>query len=172
MTTLGCLWTRSRVERHVDGALGPWMARRVEDHLGSCADCLARAEGFRRLRSLLRASVDAVEPDWTGFWPAVHARIAAEKARPLRDAWWLPLWRPFWGHPRLALGGALAGGLALALALWPATDQSSSIAWAGPVIVQDVSAPDPDRSVMVYSSPDQALTVIWLFNSDGSADDS
>jgi hypothetical protein len=35
---------------------------------------------------------------------------------------------------------------------------------AAPVVVQDVSSADPDRSVMVYSSPDDDVTVIWVFN--------
>ena len=30
--------------------------------------------------------------------------------------------------------------------------------------VQEVSSADPDRSVMVYSSPDDDVTVIWVFN--------
>jgi anti-sigma factor RsiW len=173
MMTLGCLWSRPRLERHVDGALEPWMARRVEVHLGSCSDCLGRIESFRRLRALVQvASADVVEPDWSGFWPAVRVRIPAEKPRPVLDSWWLPLWRPFWGHPRVALGGALAGALALALMLWPVADDPGSMAWAGPVIVQDVSTPDPERSVMVYSSPDKTLTVIWLFNSGPAPDES
>jgi anti-sigma factor RsiW len=173
MMTLGCLWSRPRLERHVDGALGSWTARRVEAHLGSCSDCLARVESLRRLRALvLAASSDVGEPHWNGFWPAIRARIRTEEPRPVRDSWWLPLWRPFWGHPRVALAGAITGGLALALMLWPAAEDPASMAWAGPVIVQDVSTPDPERSVMVYSTPDKTLTVIWLFNSGPAPDES
>ena len=118
------------------------------------------------------AALDPGDPDWRGFWPGIQARIASGPVRQVRDAWWLPFWHPFWGHPRLALGGVLTGSLALALFFWPSTENPSSVAWADPVIVQDVSSPDPDRSVMVYSSPDQTLTVIWLFNSGGPADES
>jgi hypothetical protein len=32
------------------------------------------------------------------------------------------------------------------------------------VVVQDVSTADPDHSVMVYSNPDDEMTVIWVFN--------
>jgi len=32
------------------------------------------------------------------------------------------------------------------------------------VQVQDVSTSDPNRSVMVYSNPDDDVTVIWVFN--------
>src|SRR5262245_43679397 len=170
MMTLGCLWTRPRLERHVDGALRARASRHIEAHLTSCSDCLERVESFRRLRALVRAaSGNPPDPNWSGFWPAIRARIPREQPRPVRDSWWLPLWRPVWGHPRVALGGALAGALALGLMLWPAADDP---AWAGPVIVQDVSTPDPERSVMVYSSADKALTVIWLFNSGPAQDES
>jgi anti-sigma factor RsiW len=172
MTTLGCLWTRPYLERHVDGALSPRVARRVDAHLGACSDCLGRIESFRRLRALVRAAAAVSDPDWSGFWPAIRARIPVQAPQPVRDSWWLPLWRPVWGHPRVALGGALAGALALALTLWPGADDPGSQAWAGPVIVQDVSTPDPEQSVMVYSSPDKTLTVIWLFNSGPVPDES
>src|SRR5437763_16997374 len=139
MLKLGCLWSRPRLERHIDGALGPWVKRRVQAHLVACPDCRSRADDVRRTRTLVQSSaMDVAAPDWTGFWPGIQARIVREEPRPVRDAWWLPLWRPCWGHPRLALGGALAAGLALAVFLWPGTDNQSSVAWAGPVIVQDV----------------------------------
>ncbi len=139
-------------------------------HLRACRQCLDRADSARQLRALTNlGAVDVVdEPDWSTFWPGVHARIAREKPAPVKDAWWLPLWRPFWGHPRLSLGGALAAGLLVTLSLWSVPDPISS----GTVIVQDVSTPDPDKSVMVYSSPDQSVTVIWLFSSDGATDES
>jgi hypothetical protein len=54
---------------------------------------------------------------------------------------------------------------------WPADDA----AFASQVNVQDVSADDPSRSVMVYSSRDPGVTVIWVFNStethEGEGDD-
>ena len=157
----------------MDGALGHRNSRRVEAHLGYCPRCLARVETFRRFRALVQAaSSDPGEPDWPGFWPVVHARILRERPKAMRDSWWMPLWSPFWGHPRVALGGVLAAGLILTVSLWPASDNQGSLAWAGPVVVQAVSTPDPDRSVMVYSSPDQALTVIWLFSADVSTDES
>jgi anti-sigma factor RsiW len=160
------------MERHLDGMLRPWAARRVAAHLESCPACRSRAEGFSRIRALVQASVaEVAEPDWAEFWSTVHGRILRETPRPVRDAWWLPLWKPFWGHPRLAVGSALAAGLAVTLLFWSGTDNTASLAWAEPVIVQDVSTQDPDRSVMLYASSDQTLTVIWLFNSP-AADES
>ena len=152
----------------MDGALGRRAARFLESHLGSCPDCLARAEVIRRIRSLVVASsANSPEPDWSGFWPGVQARIAREAApRPVRDAWWLPLWRPFWGHPRLSLSGALAAGLLVVLSLGSLPEPTTE---PGSVIVQDVSTPDPSKSVMVYSIAGQPGTVIWLLD---AADDS
>ena len=70
----------------------------------------------------------------------------------------------------LAGAGAFTGfllyflsSLAAALVLWP-SPETTKAAMAAPVQVQDVSTADPDRSVMVYSNPDDDVTVIWVFN--------
>jgi hypothetical protein len=127
---------------------------------------MTRAEGARRMRSLVVAAANSVsEPDWSGFWPGVQAKILREAPRPVRDAWWLPLWRPFWGHPRLSLGGALVAGVLVALSLGSVPEPDEP----GSVIVQDVSTLDSGKSVMVYSIAGQPGTVIWLMD---SADDS
>ena len=82
------------------------MGRVAASHAARCADCRAEVERLRRLRTLVQsAEARVVDPDWVGFWPAVRQRIAAEHPAPVRDAWWLPFWRPVWGHPRVALGG-------------------------------------------------------------------
>jgi hypothetical protein len=124
-------------------------------------------ERLRRLRHLVRsAEVPVADPDWSGFWLAVRVRIASgEASEPVRDAWWLPFWKPVWGHPRVALGGIVASSLAVALMLWPSAPAPVvSTALAAPIQVQEVSTPDPNRSVMVYSNPDDDVTVIWVFN--------
>ena len=105
------------------------------------------------------------DPDWSGFWPAIRLRIASgEASEPMRDAWWLPFWKPLWGHPRVALCGIVASSLAVALILWPSPPVPVPTALAAPIQVQDVSTPDPDGGVMVYSNPDDDVTVIWVFN--------
>jgi hypothetical protein len=118
-------------------------------------------EQLRRIRLLVRsAAPDVADPEWAGFWPAVRVRIASEAPRPVRESWWLPYWKPVWGHPRVALGSLMVSSLALGLMLWP----GAPVTLAAPVTVQEVSSADPDRSVMVYSSPDDGVTVIWVFN--------
>jgi anti-sigma factor RsiW len=141
------------------------MGRIAARHAAQCPGCGREVERLRRIRSLLRnAAADVPDPDWTGFWPAVRVRIAQEAPRPVRDAWWLPYWKPVWGHPRVAMSGLVISTLAIALVFWPSVHAPVSRAVAAPVEVQDVSTPDPNRSVMVFSNPDDDVTVIWVFN--------
>ena len=161
MLSLGCLWNRPRLERLVDGALEPRAGQAATAHVARCPRCGGEVAQLTRLRLLLRSSAtDVAEPEWAGFWPAVRVRIAREAPRPVREPWWLPVWKPVWGHPRVALGSLVVSSLAVGLVLWPSTP----VRLAAPVVVQDVSSADPDRSVMVYSSPDDDVTVIWVFN--------
>lgn len=163
MPTLGCLWNRRRLERFVDGALGSRAGRMAAEHVAGCARCRSEVERLRRLRLLVRsAQAEPAEPDWSDFWPSVRMRIARETPQPVRESWWLPFWKPVWGHPRVALGSVAVSTLAAALVLWPSPQAIKAV--AAPVQVQDVSTADPDRSVMVYSSPDDDVTVIWVFN--------
>jgi anti-sigma factor RsiW len=165
MPTLGCLWNRPHLEQLVDGALGARRERMTTGHVSRCAACWSEVERLQRLRSLVRsAQVPVADPDWSGFWPTIRVRIASGTAQPVREAWWLPLWKPVWGHPRMALGGLVVSTLAVALMLWSSPETTVSTAVAAPIQVQDVSTADPDRSVMVYSNPDDEVTVIWVFN--------
>lgn len=165
MQRLLCLWVRPRLGPLADGALAPRVARWIDRHRAGCSRCATEVARLRALRDLVRAAArQPADPDWTGFWSGVRHGIAQGTPPAVRDPWWLPFWRPVWGHPRLALSGALAAALVLTLSLWPVDDDGRvSSAWAGPVVVHDVSTPDPERTVMVYSSPDRSLTVIWLF---------
>jgi anti-sigma factor RsiW len=163
MLSPGCLWNRRRLERFVDGVLGARATRAAATHVAGCPTCRSEVERLQRLRDLVRSSrVELPDPDWAGFWPAVRARIARETPAPVRDPWWLPFWKPVWGHPRMALGSAVVSTLAVALVLWPSPQATRAV--AAPVQVQDVSTADPNRSVMVYSSPEDDVTVIWVFN--------
>lgn len=163
MWSPSCAVVRSRLERHADGALGARTERFLTRHLSGCPACRAASDEWVRLRALLRqAASGPAEPDWSGFWAPVRARIVSEQPRPVRESWWVPFWKPVWGHPRLAFGAALLGVLVVAFSFWPVDDA----AFASQVNVQDVSADDPERSVMVYTSRDQRVTVIWVFGSN------
>ena len=170
MPSLSCLWNRARLGPFADVALPPRVTRAVARHLSGCASCRARVEHLTVLRSQVRGSaVDPSVPDWTGFWESIRSRIDIEPARPLREAWWLPFWKPVWGHPRVALATGLATVTLLSVSFWPGDESEFLPAWAGSVMVQDVGTEDPDGSVMVYSDPDRgadrSVTVIWVFAS-------
>lgn len=165
MPSPGCFWNRPRLERLVDGALGPRAGRAAAQHALRCQGCGREVERLRQLRALVQnAEADVADPDWSGFWPAVRLRIARETPPPVRDAWWLRYWKPVWGHPRVVVSGLAISMLAIALVFWPSVHAPVSQAVAAPVEVQDVSTSDPNRSVMVFSNPDDDVTVIWLFN--------
>ena len=171
MPSLSCLWNRSRLERFADAALPTRATRAVARHLTGCASCRGRIERLTTLRSqVLGLGSEAVAPpDWSGFWTVIRSRIDTEPARPLREPWWLPFWKPVWGHPRVALATGLATVTLLSVPFWPADEGEFLPAWAGPVMVQDVGTDDPDGSVMVYSDSDRGsergVTVIWVFAS-------
>ena len=167
MWSMSCAWVRHRLERHADGALGGRAERLVAGHLVRCAGCRTASEDLAHLKAFVRQeNPQAVEPDWSGFWATVRARIMSEEPRPVRESWWFPFWKPVWGHPRLAFGAVLLAVLVTAFTFWPVDDA----AFASPVHVQDVSADDPDRSVMVYSSRAHGVTVIWVFGSNDTYD--
>lgn len=170
MPSLSCFWNRSRVEAFADAALPPRASRAVARHLGGCASCRDRVERINTLRAQVHGSEAAPSvADWAGFWTGIQSRIGSEPARPLRERWWLPYWKPVWGHPRVALATGLATVTLLSVSFWPADEGEFLPAWAGPVMVQDVGTGDPDGSVMVYSDPDRGsergVTVIWVFAS-------
>jgi len=139
----------------------------VTAHLDRCTECRALRDKTVKLKALIRqAATSTPEPSWAGLWTAVHSRILREDPKPVRESWWLPYWKPVWGHPRLAFGTALLAILMVGFSFWPVDDA----AFASSVTVQDVTTEDADRSVMVYSSRKEGVTVIWVFGSNQSYD--
>jgi hypothetical protein len=113
---------------------------------------------LERLRGLVHSTFTVgADPDWTGFWAGVRGRILSERPRPWREAWgW---------SPGLALGGALAGLFLLAALLWPIGPTEGPARPAG-VVVNTVETAHPDGNLMVFSSSEDDMTVIWVFGFD------
>jgi hypothetical protein len=111
---------------------------------------------------MLTRTLTPAEPDWTGFWQGVVRGIEDRRdARPVEvpnRRWWQTTWRP-----RLALGGVLAAML-VAVGMWqlaPGPRPSE----AG-VLVTSAHTEDPRGTVMVYSTKEQDVAVVWVFGLD------
>jgi predicted anti-sigma-YlaC factor YlaD len=153
---LTCYLTRRRIGAWLDGALPDGTARVVATHLDGCAGCRGEAQILRRTRELVRAAATAAEPDWTGFWAGIVRGIEAGSAGPARVR---DLLAP---RRRFALVGALAAAL-LAVTVWSGDSPTM------PQLVTSVALADteyPHGSVMVYTPPEDDMTVIWVFGSD------
>ena len=161
---LTCLRVRGRIGAYLDGALEGAQAEAAARHLAGCVACRREADGLRRTRVLLRRSLSqaasAPGPDWTGFWPGIVRGIEdVRRAAPVATA------RRVWLSPRWALGGALVVAFLVSVTLWQTTQAPP--AFDAPVIVRAANTEHPEASVMVYHTPDQDMTVVWVFGLNG-----
>ena len=153
--------TRRRLGAYLDGALPERVARATEAHLTACAACEREVDTLRRLRAALRRSLTPRDPDWTGFWQGIVRGVEDQR---FRGQWPEAAHRRFAWRPQWTVGGALAAVLALSLTLWQGG--STPLLIDAPVVVNTASTAHPDGSVMVYSTPDKAVTVVWVFDVD------
>ena len=165
MASLRCFWMRGRLAAYLDGALSAKHAEAVAAHLQGCVGCGQEAARLERLREIVRTTLLVPDPDWSGFWDSVRRRILAERPSPWREAWRIGFWRQISGHRRLAMGGALAGLLLLAAALWPRGPQETPILPPA-VVVNALETAQPEGNLMVFTSPEDEMTVIWVFGLD------
>jgi anti-sigma factor RsiW len=162
MDVLSHFLTRRRIGAYLDGGLNARDMRATEAHLTRCATCRRTADALRRLREALQRSLTPRDPDWTGFWQGVVRGIETDRLRapaPERAR------RAFGWRPRWALGGAVAAALAVSITLWQGGGRTPMLTET-PIVVNNASTAHPDGSVMVYSTPDKAVTVVWVFEGD------
>lgn len=157
-----CYRARRRLGAYLDGALDSTDARWTERHLTTCSGCQTEVGQLRRMKALVAEVAAVPEPDWTGFFPGIvrgiqdeHRAVAVESRPPARR------WRPQW-----AMGGAALATLALAFVLWQGGYVPGS-AEAG-VVVNAAETESPSGTVMVYTTPNKDLAVVWVFDSDTS----
>ncbi len=108
------------------------------------------------LQRSLTPSARVADPDWSGFWPAIVRGVEdARERRPepiaRSERWWRPRW---------ALGGALAAVVIVSLTLWQTV--LSPLAPEDPVVVSSAHTEDPRGTVMVYSTHEKDVTVVWV----------
>jgi len=150
-----------RLGAYFDGALGDTEARAMAAHVAQCARCSQDIDQLRRLRPLLKEALPAPPlPDWTGFWAGVVRGIEADRhASPAAR----PAWRGWITQPRVVYGGALILALVSLLTVWQVfywpTAQEAS------VVVRSART-DLPGGVMVYASPEQDFSVVWVFDEE------
>lgn len=168
---LRCLWIRRRVGPYLDRALPAHQAPGVARHLTGCAGCREWARRQERLAALVRGVArELAEPNWTGFWSGIRTRILTESPVADRSPWRArPAWPLGW-FPRLALGSAVAGILFLGLVLWRSDERAELLAPG--IVVRALEVANPDTSVMVFATPEQEMTVIWVFGLGPTVDQS
>jgi anti-sigma factor RsiW len=177
MTRIGCWLTRRRLDAYQDDELPRAARARTAAHLERCRACAAELAALSRVREAVGALAadgpDLPEAVWQAFWPQVRGRLQAAPAPARRrEPWgWLL------GHRGLALGSAVAVAAVAVIAVvapWqgpppPALAPPVAVAPPGPeaartaVVVQSVETADPESSVMVFSDPDEDMTIVWVF---------
>jgi anti-sigma factor RsiW len=174
-----CWLVRRRLDAYHDGELSPGARARVAAHVERCESCRRELAALDRLRATLTLTgVDPPDTAWASFWPEVRARIAAPA--PVPEPVWRRTWETVTSRPRWAVAPAFAvAALAVVavLAPWQRVPQppapvpavgGSGGATVQPaaldqVVIQSIETADPDLPVMVYSSPDSDVTVLWVF---------
>jgi anti-sigma factor RsiW len=157
---LSCYWHGPRIGAYLDGALTSGKAEATRTHLDRCTSCQSEADSLRRLRDRLRRSLAVAEPDWTGFWPGIVRGIEDRRRTPVTPVQERATWRP-----RIAWGGAVAALLLVSLTFWQMS-QPPAPAPDGRVFVNAAATEDPRATVMVYSTPEQDVAVVWLLGLD------
>lgn len=164
---LGCLRFRRKIGARLDAALPDAQAYALARHLDACDRCQAEARSHERVRTLLRSATVSLPapPDPDEFWSGVRAKIlgtAPPPRRVLRAVW--PRWSVGW-VPRVAVAGASA--LVLALVLWQGLAEKEA-----PLPGVVVRTLETEYPVMVLSTPEQDMTVIWVFGLGSTPDQS
>jgi len=157
---LTCYRVRRRLDAYLDGALGEADTRWAERHLAGCPSCQGEAGELRAVKALVAEVAAVPDPDWTGFFPGIVRGIEDDRRSvPAASA---PRARRFW--PQWAMGGAALASAALAFVLWQGGRVPGAVE-AG-VLVNGANTEHPGATVMVYSSPEKDLAVVWLFDGD------
>ena len=154
---MNCNEAAALVARYVDGELDDLQRRTVEQHLRTCANCVAEHQAALALRDRVRADVPYYEAP-----PALRERVRALTAESAATApGRAQSWRERW---RWVAGGALAGCAATIVA-W--TVGTAVVAWhtnedvAAEAVAMHVRATLNNHLIQVASS-DQHTVKPWL----------
>jgi anti-sigma factor RsiW len=164
-----CSTVVARLGAYIDGELAESRRQSLEAHIGSCQSCSAELDQLRTLRDHLRQSltVSLAGQDVQRFWDNVERKIQEAKARR-----WLSLDRVrelFWFYPKLKWASAAVLGTTVLLftadlLLRPAIPPPTPLGPtdARPKTVVESVEGGPNSSVVLFSTPDQQLKIIWV----------
>lgn len=151
-----------RLGAYFDGALNETETRAMTAHVSQCTKCSREIAQLRQLRPLFEGALPTPPPpDWTGFWAGVVRGIEADRHPSPAPR---PVWRRWVVQPRVVFGGVLTAVALLSLLTVWQVFYSPTVPEAA-VIVRSART-DLPGGVMVYASPEQDLTVVWVFDSD------
>jgi len=103
VTPMECREIREIISAYVDGEASPEEARRVEEHLGSCAQCRSAEKRMRALGVAVTRTEGSVPPD---FRESLFARMEAEDLLPKRRS--IFVFSVRWAAVPLAAAAAMA----------------------------------------------------------------
>lgn len=170
-----CSTVIPRLGAYVDGHLDDSRRRRLEAHVGSCQGCAAELQRLLTVRDHMRGCLAVSLPaqDAARFWENVERKIHEGKA-----ARWSRVDRLrelFWIHPRLWWASAAVLGTTVLLftadlVLRPSIPPPAPLApMDAPVrtVVESVEG-GPNSSVVLFSTPDEQLKIIWVLEREQS----
>lgn len=170
-----CARILARIGAYVDGELEEGRRERMEAHILSCQSCSAELQRLRTLQEQLRRSLAVSLPgqDADLFWQNVERKIQEAKV----PRWWMPgqIRELFRSHPRLLWGSAGILGTTVLLftadmVLRPSLQPPAPLAPtdAPPRTVVESVEGGPNSSVILFSTPDQQLKIIWVLEREKS----
>lgn len=164
-----CAKVLARLGAYVDGELQEAGRQPLEAHLGSCQRCSAELARLLTLRDHLRHSLAVSLPgqDARQFWANVERKILEAKT----PRWWTldRVRELFWAYPKLRWASAAVLGMAILvfgadLLLRPSIPRPTPLGQTDArqqTVVESVEG-GPNSSVVLFSTPDQQLKIIWV----------
>ncbi len=158
-----------RLGPYLDGELAEARQQSLKAHVGSCQSCSAELDRLQRLRNQIHRNLTASlsGKDAGRFWEHVERKIGEGK---------VPRWRMldrvrelFWFYPKVSWASAavlvttvflFAVDLLLRPAIPPPTPLGPTE--PGPKTVVESVEGGPNNSVVLFSTPDQRLKIIWI----------
>ena len=170
-----CARALARLGAYVDGELGVGKRRLMETHVPSCRRCSAELQRLQTLQEQLRQGLAVSLPDQEAdlFWQNVERKIQEAKV----PRWWMSdrIRELFRSHPRLLWGsagvlGAIVLMFAADLVLRPSPPPPAPLALTGASMMTVVESVEggPNSSVVLLSTPDQPIKIIWVLEREKS----